>query len=242
MRLSSRIATVIVAIAFTLLIAIANPNPSHAETYTTTTFGVGTLPQSLQSATRASVTCTTVTVVPGDTLGNIAARYGTTWQSMAAINNIPNANLIFPGQRFATCGGASSEPGSPPVTTTSYTTKPGVVWGATYEGYSFGWCTWGAAVLSNENMAGLGNAPDWTYNARARGWSTGYWPQVGATAVFQPGYHVSNWGTSEGHVAHVVAVSGNMMEIQEMNNSYYGGWGRWDWVWIQIVPGVSFIY
>lgn len=40
------------------------------------------------------------TVVSGDTLSGIAARYGTTWQHLQQINNIDNANLIYPGQRI----------------------------------------------------------------------------------------------------------------------------------------------
>ena len=40
----------------------------------------------------------TYTVVAGDTLGAIAARYGTTYQALAAKNCIANPNLIYPGQ------------------------------------------------------------------------------------------------------------------------------------------------
>ncbi|MDL2225687.1 LysM peptidoglycan-binding domain-containing protein [Eubacteriales bacterium OttesenSCG-928-M02] len=38
------------------------------------------------------------TVVRGDTLWGIAQRYGTTVNDILAINNIPNPNLIYPGQ------------------------------------------------------------------------------------------------------------------------------------------------
>ena len=38
------------------------------------------------------------TVVSGDTLSGIAARYGTTWQWLAEVNGIANPDLIFPGQ------------------------------------------------------------------------------------------------------------------------------------------------
>lgn len=38
------------------------------------------------------------TVQRGDTLGKIASRYGTTAQQIAEINDIPNINLIYPGQ------------------------------------------------------------------------------------------------------------------------------------------------
>ncbi len=40
------------------------------------------------------------TVRPGDTLSAIAARYNTTVAELARLNNIPNPNLIFPGQVF----------------------------------------------------------------------------------------------------------------------------------------------
>lgn len=40
----------------------------------------------------------TYTVRAGDNLSSIAARYGTTYQALAAKNNIANPNLIYPGQ------------------------------------------------------------------------------------------------------------------------------------------------
>lgn len=40
----------------------------------------------------------THTVVSGETLSGIAARYGTSWQQLQARNGIQNANLIYPGQ------------------------------------------------------------------------------------------------------------------------------------------------
>lgn len=41
---------------------------------------------------------TTYTVQSGDTLSGIAAKFGTTYQSLAATNGIANPNLIYPGQ------------------------------------------------------------------------------------------------------------------------------------------------
>jgi LysM repeat protein len=41
---------------------------------------------------------TTYTVKRGDTLGKIAAAYGTTWQALASLNGISNPNLIRVGQ------------------------------------------------------------------------------------------------------------------------------------------------
>lgn len=40
------------------------------------------------------------TVKAGDNLTQIAARYGTTWQAIARLNGIPNANIIHAGQRL----------------------------------------------------------------------------------------------------------------------------------------------
>lgn len=53
----------------------------------------------------------TYTVKKGDTLGGIASKYGTTWQKLAADNNIRNANLIYPGQKITVpgSGGSSSK-------------------------------------------------------------------------------------------------------------------------------------
>ena len=41
-----------------------------------------------------------VTVRAGDTLSEIAARNGTTWQELARLNGLQNPNLIFPGQQL----------------------------------------------------------------------------------------------------------------------------------------------
>lgn len=61
------------------------------------------------------------TVVKGDTLSGIAARYGTTYQKIAADNGIKNVDLIFPGQvlKIYTSGSA------PSPSTRTYTVKSG---------------------------------------------------------------------------------------------------------------------
>ena len=182
----------------------------------------------------SSVGCTSwYTVRSGDYLSRITSN----WRAVASYNGIANPNLIYVGQRLCLVwsGSFSSPVTSNPVVSVGYTSKGP-------NRYTFGYCTWGAEELATRDLNGLGNAPYWAANARARGIPTGYKAVPGATAVFQPGYHVSNWGTSSGHVAHVNAVSGAMMQITEMNNAYYGGFGRWDTVWIAIVSGVEFIY
>ena len=65
---------------------------------------------------------TTYIVQPGDTLSGIAARYGTTYQSLAAINNIADPNRIYPGQEIVIDGAATEAPATEAV---YYTIKPG---------------------------------------------------------------------------------------------------------------------
>lgn len=62
------------------------------------------------------------TVVSGDTLWGIANRYSTTYQELARINNIPNPNLIYVGQKIIVGddgGGTPTPVPTPP--TPSYT-------------------------------------------------------------------------------------------------------------------------
>ncbi len=44
-------------------------------------------------------------VVAGDTLSGIAQKFGTSWQTLQAINGLPDANKIFPGQVIKVPGG-----------------------------------------------------------------------------------------------------------------------------------------
>lgn len=62
------------------------------------------------------------TVVPGDTLSGIAARYGTTYQKIASDNGIANPSLIYPGQvlKIYTSGGNNSG-----TSQKTYVVKPG---------------------------------------------------------------------------------------------------------------------
>lgn len=104
----------------------------------------------------------------------------------------------------------------------------------------FGVCTWWAS--NNDKPEGiLGNAKDWTSNAKARGYPTGETPVIGATVVFQPGVEGAS---ALGHVGHVEEVlNGGWFVISEMNFYWNGGgWGRVDYRYIQMEPGVSFVY
>lgn len=68
----------------------------------------------------------TYTVKSGDTLSAIAARYGTTWQNLAAINNLSNPNLIHPGQVLKVTGSAAPQPATPTYTVKSGDTLSGI--------------------------------------------------------------------------------------------------------------------
>jgi surface antigen len=111
----------------------------------------------------------------------------------------------------------------------------------TYQGYGWGWCTSGAAMLAHDYVGGLGNAAAWTRNARARGMATGYTPRAGATAVFQPGVQGASY---EGHVAHVVAVYRNGWFLVAETAFWWngGGFGRVSYRYAHAGYGVSFIY
>lgn len=73
----------------------------------------------VQVAAAVPADSTTYIVQKGDTLSAIAARYGTTYQSLAAINNIPDANKIYPGQEIV-INGTTAE-----ASTEYYTIQPG---------------------------------------------------------------------------------------------------------------------
>jgi LysM repeat protein len=60
----------------------------------------------------------------GDTLSAIAARYGTTTQSLVQANGLASANLIYVGQRLVIPGG-STAPAPSPSTTGYYTVQRG---------------------------------------------------------------------------------------------------------------------
>jgi LysM repeat protein len=60
------------------------------------------------------------TVRPGDTLSAIGARFGVSYQSIAAANGLTNPNLIYAGQRLVIPGrGATPTPAPPPQGTGS---------------------------------------------------------------------------------------------------------------------------
>ena len=62
------------------------------------------------------------TVVSGDTLASIAARFGTTYEALASLNNISDPNLIYPGQVLRLA--ATAQPASVAETSTGGSSAP----------------------------------------------------------------------------------------------------------------------
>jgi len=83
---------------------------------------------------KARATCSgsdrSYTVVAGDTLSEIANRYGTSWQVLASYNHIANPNLIYVDQVVCISRSASGSVSQPqtynasPSTTPSYNSQP----------------------------------------------------------------------------------------------------------------------
>lgn len=63
---------------------------------------------SVSSAPIQAPATNTYTVQSGDTLSNIAAKFGTNYQSLASLNGISNPNLIYVGQTLRVNGSASA--------------------------------------------------------------------------------------------------------------------------------------
>ena len=80
--------------------------------------------------------------------------------------------------------------------------------------YPIGQCTWGAKALAPWVGDYWGDAGNWLYSAQQNGFEISTTPKVGSLAVWTSGI----WG----HVAYVVGVDGDNIQVLESN---YGGSG-----------------
>jgi LysM repeat protein len=98
----------------------------------------------------------THTVVAGDTLGAIAARYGTTAATLAALNHLTNPNLLYVGQVLVLTGGGSSRvapPAATPAPAATYRVVAGDTLGAIAARYGTTAATLAAVNhLTNSNL------------------------------------------------------------------------------------------
>ena len=173
----------------------------------------------------------TYTVVRGNTLGGIAARYRTTWQRLASYNHISNPNLIYVNQAVCIPGHGSTSRGGPPP----------VMGKSNY--FPYGQCTWYANQRYHQ-LHGIyvpwttnANAWAWTNRARDFHWHVSGWPARGDIIDLQP-WVQGAYGL--GHVAVVERVLSNGHVIASTMN-----WGARHWAVtnVEFSPGsgVSFI-
>ena len=64
-------------------------------------------------------------IKPGDTLFDIALRFGTTVETIAALNGLADANLVVAGQRLLVPEPAAGAGAAPPLFTSEYVVQPG---------------------------------------------------------------------------------------------------------------------
>ncbi len=95
---------------------------------------------------------TVYTVVAGDTLSGIASRYGTTYQKLAAYNNISNPNLIHVGQQIKIPGKDNNVATS---TKRTYTVKSGDTLSGIASKYGTTW-----QKIYNDNKSVIGSNPN----------------------------------------------------------------------------------
>jgi LysM repeat protein len=117
-----------------------------------------------------------VTVVLGDTLSEIAAEHGTTWQVLAADNpQIKDPNLIFPGEQvMVPVGGSYSSwtPGSSPSPSTQPSPSSTVSTAGSYSGSGLGdvpgvpvaFATCVAQKESSDNPTAVNSVPGYIGN------------------------------------------------------------------------------
>lgn len=149
------------------------------------------------------------TVKAGDTPASLAQEFQASEAQIISYNDA-SINGIYPGEQIIIPGGTVPQ-------STENTSEYVPDYGS--NGYDFGYCTWYvASVIAVPNN--WGNAATWAYYAALSGWNVSSTPTVGAIA--QTPYAAGG----EGHVAIVVAVNGDSVEIKDMNNT--GDGGGWD--------------
>lgn len=179
----------------------SNSNPS-----TTTTNNSGNSNSGSSTSNSTTTATQTYTIKSGDTLNSIASKTGTSLATIAYLNGIKNANLIYVGQVLKLSGTATPNNTTTSPTTTNTTTN---YVNAQYDAstYYAGSCT--TFVKARISWVGRywGNATDWGNSARNAGRIVNNTPAVGSIAWFKAGMPTAD--PTYGHVAIVTAVNGN---------------------------------
>nr|WP_317315468.1 LysM peptidoglycan-binding domain-containing protein [Limosilactobacillus mucosae] len=108
--------------------SLSNPNLIYVGQVLKVSSNASTSSSTSSSANSTVTTAASYTVKAGDTLSAIAAKYGTTYQTLASTNSISNPNDIYVGQVIkvsATATAASSQAASSTNSNGSYTVKSG---------------------------------------------------------------------------------------------------------------------
>lgn len=166
------------------------------------------------------------TIKSGDTAASLASKYSANKATIIAFNDAEIKGFTK-GERIVIPGGENPTPTS----STGFYAGSGyglAAWGygPIYgsNGYDYGECTW--YVANNISVpSNWGNANTWAYYAQAEGWNVTSVPSVGAIA--QTPFTAGGFG----HVAIVTAVSGNKIQIKEMNHL---GWDVVDTRWTDV--------
>ena len=177
------------------------------------------------------------TAKDGDTLDSIATKYGSNVEKIISINNLDSGATTVPaGTKLLLPGGTlpkTEQPGYVKVTAAarvaSAKSKDTGAASTTYvpyangNTYAYGYCTWyaynrriqmGLSLPSN-----LGNAKTWDDRALIAGYRVDRTRSVGAVFQADSGAY--------GHVGIVERVNADgTIEVSEMNNLAYGGWGK----------------
>ncbi len=157
------------------------------------------------------------TVKSGDTADTLAQKYHSNADKITAFNDAEISGLRM-GERIVIPDGKIVV--VPVYTSYSYGSASGFAWGSSaiygFNGYDYGNCTWYVATQIAV-PANWGNAATWAAGARAAGWHVSSTPTVGAIA--QTPYAAGGLG----HVAIVIAVQGDQVEVRDMNNYGDGG-------------------
>lgn len=176
------------------------------------------------------------TVISGDTLGGIAARYHTNWPKLASYNHIQNPNLIYVDQKVCIPGKPRVNSGRPLIKG-----PPPIQGRGNF--FPYGQCTWWA----NQRYFELhriyvpwtiqSDAWEWTARAHDFHWHVSSKPSLGAIIDLQP-WVEGAYGL--GHVAVVEKILRNGDVIASNLN-----WGVYYWVVTDVEfwpgTGVTFI-
>ena len=174
-------------------------------------------------------------VKAGDTASSLADKYHADAEKITAYNDAEISGLT-PGERILIPDGKII---AAPVYTGGNYAYSGFAWGSSaiygFNGYDYGNCTWYVATQIAV-PANWGNASTWASGARAAGWHVSSVPTVGAIA--QTPYAAGGLG----HVAIVIAISGNQVEIRDMNDyGDGGGYGKVGQGWAAISTYPNYI-